>query len=112
MAENLKDIRPPDPDGEILKAVKNPLSLGGGITILNGSLTPEGAVCKTAGIGIDSFEGPARVFDREQAAMDAVEDGTIKAGDVLMIHSTSEVRKISSRENESCLSQEISAISH
>jgi dihydroxy-acid dehydratase len=42
MAENLKDIKPPDPDGEILKAVKNPLSIGGGITILNGSLTPDG----------------------------------------------------------------------
>ncbi|MSY16065.1 MAG: dihydroxy-acid dehydratase, partial [Actinobacteria bacterium] len=43
MAENLKDIRPPDPDGEILKAVKNPLSTGGGITILGGSLAPDGA---------------------------------------------------------------------
>jgi len=85
MAENLKDIRPPDPDGEILKAVKNPLSLGGGITILNGSLTPEGAVCKTAGIGVDLFEGPAKVFEREQAAMDALENGSIVAGDVVVI---------------------------
>ena len=62
MAENLKDIKPPDPDGEILKAVKDPLSLGGGITILNGSLTPDGAVCKTAGVGVDLFEGPAKVL--------------------------------------------------
>ena len=85
MAENLKDIKPPDPDGEILKAVKNPLSLGGGITILNGSLTPEGAVCKTAGIGVDLFEGPAKVFEREQAAMDALENGSIIAGDVVVI---------------------------
>lgn len=85
MAENLKDIKPPDPDGEILKAVKNPLSLGGGITILNGSLTPEGAVCKTAGIGVDLFEGPAKVFEREQAAMDALENGSIVAGDVVVI---------------------------
>jgi dihydroxy-acid dehydratase len=85
MAENLKDIRPPDPDGEILKAVKNPLSLGGGITILNGSLTPEGAVCKTAGIGVEQFEGPAKVFEREQAAMDALENGSIVAGDVVVI---------------------------
>ena len=85
MAENLKDIKPPDPDGEILKAVKNPLSLGGGITILNGSLTPEGAVCKTAGIGVDLFEGPAKVFEREQAAMDALESGSIVAGDVVVI---------------------------
>ena len=85
MAENLKDITPPDPDGEILKAIKDPLSLGGGITILKGSLTPEGAVCKTAGIGVDVFEGPAKVFEREQAAMDALENGSIVAGDVVVI---------------------------
>ena len=85
MAENLKDITPPDPDGEILKAVKNPMSLGGGITILNGSLSPEGSVCKTAGIGVDVFEGPAKVFEREQQAMDALENGTIVAGDVVVI---------------------------
>ena len=85
MAENLKDITPPDPDGEILKAVKDPLSLGGGITILKGSLTPEGAVCKTAGIGVEVFEGPAKVFEREQAAMDALENGSIVAGDVVVI---------------------------
>jgi dihydroxy-acid dehydratase len=85
MAENLKDIAPPDPDGEILKAVKNPLSVGGGITILGGSLAPEGAVCKTAGIGVDLFEGPAKVFEREQSAMDALENGSIVAGDVVVI---------------------------
>jgi dihydroxy-acid dehydratase len=85
MAENLKDISPPDPDGEILKAINNPISLGGGITILNGSLTPEGAVCKTAGIGVEQFEGPAKVFEREQAAMDALENGSIVAGDVVVI---------------------------
>ena len=85
MAENLKDITPPDPDGEILKAVKNPMSLGGGITILNGSLSPEGSVCKTAGIGVDVFEGPAKVFEREQQAMDALENGSIVAGDVVVI---------------------------
>jgi dihydroxy-acid dehydratase len=85
MAENLKDIAPPDPDGEILKAIKNPMSLGGGITILNGSLSPEGSVCKTAGIGVDVFEGPAKVFEREQQAMDALENGSIVAGDVVVI---------------------------
>jgi len=85
MAENLKDITPLDPDGEILKAVKDPLSLGGGITILKGSLTPDGAVCKTAGVGVDVFEGPAKVFEREQAAMDALENGSIVAGDVVVI---------------------------
>ncbi len=85
MAENLAEIAPPDPDGEILRATSKPMSLGGGITILKGSLAPDGAVCKTAGIGIEEFEGPARVFEREQAAMDALEDGTIQAGDVVVI---------------------------
>jgi dihydroxy-acid dehydratase len=85
MAENLSEIAPPDPDGEILRATSKPMSLGGGITILKGSLAPEGAVCKTAGVGIEEFEGPARVFEREQAAMDALEDGTIQAGDVVVI---------------------------
>lgn len=85
MAENLADINPPFPDGVVVHPASSPLSKDVGITVLGGSLAPEGAVCKTAGIGIDSFEGPARVFDREQAAMDAVEDGTIKAGDVVVI---------------------------
>ncbi|MCX6429061.1 MAG: dihydroxy-acid dehydratase [Actinobacteria bacterium] len=85
MAENLADIAPPDVDGDILHAISKPLSLGGGITILNGSLAPEGAVSKTAGVGVDLFEGPARVFEREQAAMDALENGTIQAGDVVVI---------------------------
>ncbi|NCZ57123.1 MAG: dihydroxy-acid dehydratase [Actinobacteria bacterium] len=85
MAENLADINPPFPDGVVVHSANSPLSKDVGITILGGSLAPEGAVCKTAGIGIETFEGPARVFDREQAAMDAVEDGTIKAGDVVVI---------------------------
>jgi dihydroxy-acid dehydratase len=85
MAENLADIKPPLADGEVLRAIDKPLSTDVGITILGGSLTPEGAVCKTAGIGIANFEGPARVFDREQSAMDALEDGTIQAGDVVVI---------------------------
>lgn len=85
MAENLKDINPPDPDGDILKATKSPLAKTGGITILSGSLAPEGAVTKSAGVGVETFEGPARVFDREQAAMAALEDGTIQAGDVVVI---------------------------
>ncbi|MEY3156745.1 MAG: hypothetical protein RL257_765, partial [Actinomycetota bacterium] len=85
MAENLADVNPPDPDGDILKATTNPMATTGGITILGGSLAPEGAVTKVAGVGVDVFEGPARVFDREQSAMQALEDGTIKAGDVVVI---------------------------
>ena len=85
MAENLAGINPPDVDGDILRAIATPLSTDVGITILGGSLASDGAVCKTAGIGIDSFEGPARVFEREQAAMDALQNGTIQAGDVVVI---------------------------
>jgi dihydroxy-acid dehydratase len=85
MAENLTDINPPLADGDVLRGIDRPLSTDVGITILGGSLTPEGAVCKTAGIGITSFEGPARVFEREQSAMDALENGTIQAGDVVVI---------------------------
>jgi dihydroxy-acid dehydratase len=85
MAENLADVTPLDPDGDVLHSIKDPLSAGGGITILGGSLAPDGAVCKTAGIGIEEFEGPARVFEREQAAMEALENGTITAGDVIVI---------------------------
>jgi len=85
MAENLAEINPPDPDGEILKATSNPMATSGGITILGGSLAPDGAVTKVAGVGVEVFEGPARVFEREQSAMQALEDGTIQAGDVVVI---------------------------
>jgi len=85
MAENLRDINPPDPDGDILYASKNAIATSGGITILGGSLAPEGAVVKSAGVPVDTFVGNARVFEREQSAMAALEDGTIKAGDVVII---------------------------
>ncbi len=85
MAENLESIDPPDPDGDILYASQNAIAVSGGITILGGSLAPEGAVVKNAGVPVESFTGKARVFDREQAAMDALEDGTITAGDVVII---------------------------
>ncbi len=85
IAENLADISPPDPDGDILRAAADPLDTHGGITILSGSLAPEGAVVKSAGVPVESFEGSARVFDREQSAMAALEDGTIGAGDVVVI---------------------------
>ncbi len=85
VAENLSSIAPPDPDGQILRAMDNPIHATGGITILHGSLAPEGAVVKSAGFDSDVFEGTARVFERERAAMDALEDGTIQAGDVVVI---------------------------
>ncbi|MGB4325136.1 MAG: dihydroxy-acid dehydratase [Candidatus Nanopelagicales bacterium] len=85
MAENLASINPPDPDGDILYASKNAIATSGGISILGGSLAPEGAVVKNAGVDVESFEGTARVFEREQSAMLALEDGTINAGDVVII---------------------------
>jgi dihydroxy-acid dehydratase len=85
MAENLAHLNPPDPDGDILHASKSALAVSGGITILSGSLAPEGAVVKNAGVPVDVFEGAARVFEREQSAMAALEDGTIQKGDVIII---------------------------
>ena len=85
VAENLADIAPPDPDGKVLRAMDNPMHATGGITILHGSLAPEGAVVKTAGFDSQVFEGTARVFDRERAALDALADGTITHGDAVVI---------------------------
>jgi dihydroxy-acid dehydratase len=83
--ENLSEIQSPDPDGSILRAIDSAIATSGGITILSGSLAPEGAVVKTAGIELETFEGNARVFDRERSAMDALEAGEIQAGDVVVI---------------------------
>ncbi|MHB1066198.1 MAG: dihydroxy-acid dehydratase [Candidatus Nanopelagicales bacterium] len=85
VAENLAAVNPPDPDGDILHASSSALASTGGITILAGSLAPDGAVVKSAGVGVDQFEGTARVFQREQSAMAALEDGTIAKGDVVVI---------------------------
>ncbi len=85
VAENLAEINSPDPDGVILHAIENAIGGTGGISILHGSLAPEGAVVKNAGIPVDVFEGPAKVFDRERSAMDALENGNIQAGDVVII---------------------------
>src|ERR1700752_4599641 len=85
MAENLADIAPPDPDGKVLRAGRDPIPPTGGITVRGGSLAPEGVVVKTAGFDSEVFEGIARVFERERAALDALEDGTITAGDVVVI---------------------------
>jgi dihydroxy-acid dehydratase len=85
VAENLAHVAPPDPDGKVLRAMNHPIHPTGGITILHGSLAPEGAVVKTAGFDSDIFEGTARVFDRERAALDALADGTITNGDAVVI---------------------------
>ncbi len=85
VAENLAEINPPDVDGKILRAMDNPIHKTGGITVLHGSMAPEGAVVKSAGFDADVFEGTARVFDREQGALAALDNGEIHAGDVVVI---------------------------
>ncbi|MBB5641736.1 dihydroxy-acid dehydratase [Cryobacterium roopkundense] len=85
VAENLAEIDPPALDGEVLRTLDNPIHASGGITILKGSFAPEGAVVKTAGFDASIFEGPARVFERERAAMDALTEGQIHKGDVVVI---------------------------
>jgi dihydroxy-acid dehydratase len=84
MAENLADIDL-GIDGDIIRPLDAPIHKTGGLTILKGSLAPEGAVVKTAGFDDSTFTGTARVFDGERAAMDALEAGTIAAGDVVVI---------------------------
>jgi dihydroxy-acid dehydratase len=85
MRDNLAHIDPPDPDGAIIRAMSDPIHATGGITILHGSLAPDGAVVKSAGFDETVVAGTARVFDQEQAAMDAVADGSIVPGDVVVI---------------------------
>jgi dihydroxy-acid dehydratase len=69
----------------VVRALNNPIHKTGGITILGGSLAPDGAVVKSAGFDTEVFEGTARVFDGERKALDALEDGTIQPGDVVVI---------------------------
>jgi dihydroxy-acid dehydratase len=85
VAENLAEIDPPDLDGTVIRALTDPIHPTGGITILRGSLAPDGAVVKSAGFDAAEFRGRARVFDGEQGALDAVADGTVVPGDVVVI---------------------------
>ena len=85
VAENLDEIKPPHIDGRVIREMSRPIHKTGGLTILTGSLAPDGAVVKSAGFDEDVFEGTARVFDGERGAMDAVEQGTLRKGDVVVI---------------------------
>jgi dihydroxy-acid dehydratase len=85
MRENLESMDLAELDGTVIRTIDNPIHATGGISVLHGSLAPEGAVVKTAGFDLDVFEGPARVFERERAAMDALTEGRISAGDVVVI---------------------------
>ncbi len=85
MAENLAAVGPPAPDGVVLHPLTDPLHASGGIAVLQGSLAPKGGVVKVAGIDFTSFDGPARVFDGEAGAMEAIMSGRIQPGDVVVI---------------------------
>lgn len=85
LAENLTDLDPPSLDGRIVRELSEPIHKTGGLTILKGSLAPEGAVVKSAGFDDSTFTGTARVFDGERAALDALGEGAIKVGDVVVI---------------------------
>jgi dihydroxy-acid dehydratase len=85
VAENLEAIKPRPLDGEVLRTLDDPIHATGGLTVLSGTFAPEGAVVKTAGFDASVFEGPAKVFDRERGAMDALTEGRIEAGDVVVI---------------------------
>ena len=87
MAENLSDLNPPAPDGDVIRTISTPIHAEGGINILTGSLAPNGAVVKVAGLSKDqkSFDGVARVFDGEDGAMAAIMSGDITPGTVIVI---------------------------
>jgi dihydroxy-acid dehydratase len=85
MAENLADIAPPQVDDDVIRTIDRPIHATGGLTILHGTLAPEGAVVKSAGFDESVFEGTARVFDGEKAAMAALAAGELKPRDVVVI---------------------------
>ena len=85
VAENLAELDPPAPDGAVVHPLSAPLHPVGGLAILTGSLAPKGSVVKVAGIDFDRFDGPARVFDGEDAAMEAILAGSINPGEVVVI---------------------------
>ena len=85
MAENLADLDPPKPDGEVVHPLTAPIHTQGGIAVLRGSLAPNGGVVKVAGIDDLRFDGIARVFDGEEFAMEAILAGKINAGDIVVI---------------------------
>jgi dihydroxy-acid dehydratase len=85
LGEELAELAPPELDGTVLAPLNRPLHSTGGIAILRGSLAPDGAVVKSAGMDTLVFEGTARVFDGEALAMEAVTENRIKAGDIVVI---------------------------
>ncbi|TMK88492.1 MAG: dihydroxy-acid dehydratase, partial [Actinobacteria bacterium] len=85
VAENLSALDPPKPDGQVVHSLRDPIHTEGGLAILRGSLAPNGAVVKIAGLDQLRFEGRARVFDGEDKAMEEILAGGIKPGDIVVI---------------------------
>lgn len=87
VAENLAAIDPPAPDGVVVYPLSQPIHADGGLNVLTGTLAPKGSVVKVAGLSKDQmlFDGEARVFDGEDAAMDAILADEIQPGTVLVI---------------------------
>jgi dihydroxy-acid dehydratase len=85
LEQELERLDPPAPDGAVVHPLSAPIHAEGGLAILRGSLAPRGSVVKVAGLDITHFEGPARVFDGEDAAMEAILAGTIESGCVVVI---------------------------
>ena len=83
--ENLTSMNIPEPEQQIVRSVDNPIHSVGTAMILKGSLAPEGAVIKIAGVEMTKFTGKARVFEREELAFDAVSRGEIDEGKVIVI---------------------------
>lgn len=84
IAENLEGVTLPE-NQDVVFPVSNPIHPTGGVVGLKGNLAPEGAIVKIAGLKNLVFEGPARVFDGEQAAFEAVQNHDYKDGDVIVI---------------------------
>ena len=83
--ENLNSIRLPNTEQSIVRSIENPIHEVGTAVVLKGTLAPEGAVIKTAGVEMTKFTGDAKVYDREELAFDAVSKGEIDEGDVVVI---------------------------
>jgi dihydroxy-acid dehydratase len=85
IGEEIEAYNPPAPDGAVVHPLSDPIHAGGGLAVLRGSLAPRGSVVKVAGLDTAYFDGPARVFDGEDAAMADILAGRIQPGTVVVI---------------------------
>jgi dihydroxy-acid dehydratase len=85
LGEEVFDKARPEPGQEVVRPLAAPLKNEGGLVVLRGNLAPEGSICKITAQTMTGFTGPARVFENEESAMDAVLEGGVKTGDVVVI---------------------------